>query len=307
MHPAVDRIVRDLEGEELLTALSARLTTSDLTALMLEVMRRRAADLTASKVLAQYERDRFVRPAAVDARRLLGLELLALDTVAPPFVPIVTSPLVPLGSHSVVAGVHQNRVVTTIRGSEVAADPTNTLALEAALRRRQLLAGDAHSSTVVHLAAVDRAVRAQRFEGPRSFAHFSLIGLVSAGRDTGNRSFEAASLREHVQSLISVCERSGHGQVHVQLTDFDGRYPDVVEETSEALTSEDVRVTTWPDRTAARGYYPGLCFKLSVLDGGEEVELADGGHVDWTRALVGSDKERLMISGLSLERLALLN
>ena len=61
-----------------------------------------------------------------------------------------------------------------------------------------------------------------------------------------------------------------------------------------------------PNAQPPRGYYPSLCFKLCVLDNDEEVEVGDGGLVDSTRALVGSNKERLMISGLSLERLAAL-
>jgi hypothetical protein len=35
-------------------------------------------------------------------------------------------------------------------------------------------------------------------------------------------------------------------------------------------------------------------------------EMGDGGFVDWTQKLVQSGKERLMTSGLSLERLAML-
>ena len=165
VHPAVARVLREHDADGVLGLLGERLSGSDLTALLLEVMRRRAIGVTPADVLAQYERDRFVRPAAVDARRLLEVELLALDTVSPPFVPIATSPLLPLGAHSVVAGVHQNRVVTTVRGSEVAADPTNSLALEAAVRRRQLLASNPRSAAVVHLASVDRVVRAQLFDG----------------------------------------------------------------------------------------------------------------------------------------------
>ena len=299
--------MREHGGEELLDALGARMSGSDLTTLMLDVMQRRVAALTPSQVLAQYERDRFVQPAAADAHRLLELEKLAFDVVCPPFVAIATSPLVPFGTHSVVAGVHQNRVVTTIRGSEVAADPTNTLALEAAVRRRALLTVDARSAEVVHLASIDRVVRGQQFEGPRSFAHFGLLGLVSAGRDTGSHAFERASLRQHVERLISLCERSGHRRVRVRVTDFSERNHELVDELVALPTSDDVSITDWPDRTAARGYYPSLCFKLSVVDrGDEEVELADGGLVDWTRALVGSNKERLMISGLSIERLAML-
>ena len=305
LHPAVDRIVRDRGGDDVLTLLGDSLNGADLTALLLEVMRRRAKAVSPAHVLRAYERDRFVRPAAVDARRLLEIELLALTAVTPPFVAVATAPLVPLGTHAV-AYVHQNRVVTTVRRSEVAADPTNSLALEAAIRRRRLLTADPRSSTVVHLASTDRVVRAQRFDGPRSFAHFTLLGLVSAGRDTGDHSFEFEGMREHLRALTRVTHDLGVPRVTIGLTDFGGRHEDVLHDLMTSLASHDVDVTIRPDRTAARGYYPGLCFKLTVVYDDEEIEVGDGGIVTWTQSLVGSHKERLMTSGLSLERLALI-
>jgi hypothetical protein len=54
------------------------------------------------------------------------------------------------------------------------------------------------------------------------------------------------------------------------------------------------------------GYYAGLCFKLDAVVGGNVVEVGDGGLVDWIQLLLQNRKERLMISGVSLERLALL-
>jgi len=307
LHPAVARVAGQHDGEELLDALSSRMSGSDLTSLMLEVTRRRVMGLTAANVLDQYERDRFVRPAVADARRLLDLERGALDAVAPPFAPVANSPLVPLGTHSVVAGVHQNRVVTTTRGNEVAADPTNTLALEAAVRRRTLLAADSRSRTPVHLASVDRVVRAQRFEGPRSFAHFCLLGLVTAGRDTGTGEFDLMSMRQHLQTLAAVCERSGYPRISIRLTDFGRQGRPVIEALVGELGGDAITITESSDRTAAKGYYPGLCFKLSVVHRDEEIEIGDGGLVDWTRALLSNNKERLMISGLSLERLAVID
>ena len=306
-HPAVDRIVREHHDEELLDALGVRMSGSDLTAVMLDVMRRRVAGRTPAQVLAQYERDRFVRPAAADARRIVALEALAFDVLCPPFEPVAIAPLAPFGTHSAIAGVHQNRVVTTTRGNEVTADPTNVLALEAAVRRRRLLALDPRSGEVVHLACVDRVVRAQRFEGPRSFAHFSLLGLVSAGRDSGSRTFERGSMALHIKRLVALCQRSAHRPVRVRVTDFGGHCEEVLDHLVTMQLTDGVEITRWPDRTAARGYYPDLCLNVSVVErDGTEVELGDGGLVDWTRSLVGSDKERLMISGLSLERLALL-
>jgi hypothetical protein len=303
VHPAVARLTRK-HGNELVAVLSESVSGADLTAVLLEVVRRRAAVVTPAKVLAQYERDRFVRPAEVDARRLLAIEHLALDTAGSLFTPIVAAPLTPLGTHSVVAGVDQNRVVTTVRGSEVAADPTNSLALEAAVRRRELLSSDRRSTAKVHLASLDRVVRAQRFDDARSFAHFSLLGLVSAGRDTGGFAFESAALRQHIDVLIHICRRVGIEHVVVALTDFSEQRHSVLADLARAIEQEGVAVSIWPERTAARGYYPHLCFKLSVVSDEVEVEVADGGLVNWTQLLVGSKKERLMISGLSLERLA---
>jgi hypothetical protein len=307
LHPAVERIVREHGGHDLLAVLGQELSGADFTALLLDVTRRRAAALSPADVLAAYERDRFVQPAAVDARRLLEIELVALDAVTPPFLPVATSPLAPLGTHSVVAGVHQNRVVATVRRSEVAADPTTSLALEAAVRRRRLLADDRRSSAIVHLASINRVVRAQRFDGPRTFPHFTLLGLVSAGRDRGDHSFELGTMREHLHALVRVTERLGWPRVTIELTDFGGRHGDVLQALMTSVAGDSVQISGRPERTAARGYYPNLCFKLNVVSDGEHVEVGDGGIVTWTQSLVGSGKERLMTSGLSLERLALID
>lgn len=306
MSPAIKRILRKVDGHEILDALTSEISGSEFTTLMLEIVRRRTDALVPSSVLRQYQDDRFTRPSRLDSVRLHEMQLTAIRTVASDFDAIETSPLTPLGTHSVIAGVNQNRVVTTIRGTEVAADPTNSVALEAAVRRRELLATDARSSAPVHLASIDRVVRAQKFDGPLSFAHFSLLGLVSAGRDTGHHSFEATALRKHIEMLARVAGRLGFDSARVELTDFDGSYGAVIDGVQRDVAGETITVGVSPQRTAGRDYYPHLCFKLSVLTGTEEVEIADGGLVDWTRSLVSSNKERLMISGLSLDRLAAL-
>ena len=72
----------------------------------------------------------------------------------------------------------------------------------------------------------------------------------------------------------------------------------------DALDGDDIETTVWPDRQAGRGYYPDLCFKLFACVADEEVEVGDGGLVAWTQLLLQNRKERLMISGLGLDRLA---
>jgi hypothetical protein len=304
-HPALSRILAKSERADVMTALCERLSGTEMTTLLLEVARRRASKLTPSDILAQYQRDRFVSPATVDFYRLGAMARLAIDAVSPPFTPVITAPVVPLGTHSVVAGVDQNRVVTTVRATEVAADPTNSLALEAAVLRRGLLDHDPRSSDVVRLAAVERALRAQQFDGPRSFTHFCLLGLVSAGRDLGSFQFETAAMLEHLQSLLAVVLNAGADSVTIRITDFPARHRAVIDYLREQLDGGPVTVDCWADRTDGRGYYCGLCFKLAATWEGTEIELGDGGLVDWTQLLLQNRKERLMISGLSIERLAL--
>ncbi len=300
-NPAVRRIV-DAVGAATFEALGHRLAGSDLTSLLLEVMSRRAALRSPGDILRQYERDRFTRPAQVDPRALLSMSADAVESLGTDFELVETAPLAPLGTHAVVSGISQNRVVSTIRSTEVAADPTNSLALEAAVRRRALLRQSPKSAEIVRLASIQRVVRGQQFDGPRSFAHFALLGLVSAGRDGGNRRFEVEELSTQVRSLAAVCRRIGRSKLLVQLTDFGGGNDAVIDACTATIGGE-VSVSRWPDRPSGRGYYDSVCFKLSIVDGDEVIEVGDGGLVDWTQSLLNNGKERLMISGLSLERL----
>ena len=291
------RLARDHDIEGLLQLLVDELTPADLTAVLVEVAQRRAAAASPASVLRQYERDRFVRPVPVDVRRLLDVQKRALDAVDPPFEPVVLSPLVPFATSAVLGGVSQNRTVSTMRNTEVLSDPTTALALEAALRRRDAIAVD----EVVRLACAERVVRTPTFDGPRSYAHFSLLALVSAGR--GSHRFDLMTVGEHITTLTAAANAVGLEHVLVALTDFGGAHRELVRELSEHPPAH-CTVSTDSDRTAGRGYYPSICFKLHVQLDGELVEVGDGGLVDWTQPLVGSKKERLMTSALSLDRLA---
>ena len=171
----VDRIERDAGVPGLASILADRLPATDLQSLMLAVARRRAAATRPADVLRRYETDRFVQPAEADPERVDELMRQALRKLPPSFEQLELSPVAPLGTSSVVAGISQDWIVSTIRGSEVVSDPTNVLALECARRRRR------DRGTPVRLSASHRALRAQRFQAPLS-QHFRLLALCSAGR-----------------------------------------------------------------------------------------------------------------------------
>jgi hypothetical protein len=286
----------------------ADLPGAELTTTLLGVARDRAARRTPTQVLEQYERDRFVGPIPTDAVRVAEITHRALAALAGTFEAVSLSPLAPFALHAAVARVSQNNVVTTMRGSEIAADPTTVLALEASVRRRLERRKVDRTGERIRLSAVQRVTRAQQFNGPRSFSHFTLLGLVTAGRDTGNHEFELESLVEHVLALAAVARAVGFGHVVTRLTDQSGSMGDVLAEACELLAGQTLDCSVDHKRTSGRGYYPNLCLKLFVVtNDGEEVEVGDGGLVDWTQQFLHSRKERCMTSGLSIERLALLS
>jgi len=305
---ALRRVLREAGGDAVLEALSATLSGADLTTLLLEVFRRRAGQLSAADVLRRYRTDRFVSPAAVSFAKLRRGEDAMLAALPAGFDVLTLAPVLPLGAHSAVAPVDPRNVVATIRGGEVAADPTNGLALEAAVRRRSALDRSPRSADPVRLAAIQRVTRAQSFCGPVSFAHFTLLGLVTAGRDTGSRVFERRALSEHLRFALNGLTGAGAAQLRIAVTCLDEPSQQILAAiAAEFGGAANTDVVDAPDRRSGRGYYRGLCFKIFAGFGGDPVEVADGGFVDWTQQLLGNRKERLLISGYGIERIALLS
>lgn len=307
----VDRIVRKTGVPEIVEIL-AGLGASDLQSLLLEVYSRRAQRGSLGDLVRRYAENRFVRPAVPAPADLLAFDALAFSLLPDGFEAVELSPVAPLGATSIVTGTSQNRIVSTVRNTEVAADSTNALALECAARRAALLHADPRSRQAVKLAASQRLMRAQELMGPAQVPHFRLLGLCSAGRDTGSFSFELEALPEHIGLHVGLLEAwrergAGIAGLRVPVTSLpDGPAAAAVEERVIApLASRhpDVEFFLHPEREQGRGYYSRLCFHVYAEDAaGEPVQLCDGGFTDWTQQLVGSRKERLLISGMGTER-----
>jgi hypothetical protein len=290
-----ERIVAAVGGTEAVARL-AGLSGSDFTSLMLAVARRRAARETPPGLLRRYRGDRFVQPADTSWHQIRRVE----DQLAahlPPGTELLTlPPLVPLGTHAVLGPMSQDKVVTAMRATEIAADPTNALALEAAARRK---AGDIRGTT--RLAAFQRVVRAQ-VPQPGFLPHFSLLGLVTAGRDDGGHRFEREAVAEHVRSLAAGLAAAGLGPTQLALTPLSQAGDAIATAVPAELADTAIVTVLDPDRRAGRGYYRDLCFKLNVRAGSAWAEVGDGGLTDWAARLTASAKERLLISGVGIDR-----
>ncbi|MFI6242734.1 hypothetical protein ACIBEF_22945 [Micromonospora sp. NPDC050795] len=276
------------------SALSG-LSGADLRSLLLSVARDRAATARPSEVVRRWREDRFVRPAHVDPRALARVEARMWQLLPADVAGVELSPVVPVGACSAVAPVSQNRIVTTMRASEVLSDPTNALAIEAAVRRRR--------QSEVHLAAAHRVLRAQDF-GSATSAHFRLFALVSSARDTGSGDTQARLLVRHLTYWQTVlAELAPAAAPHLHVTTFDNetvgeRLADTVR---PAVDAGVVPLVDEPERSRGRGYYTGCALRITVLDG--SLEIGDGGLTDWTARLSGDAKERCLVSCLATERL----
>lgn len=312
MTTIIDRIERELGLPGLAALLAERLEPTDMQSLLLDVYRRLVRRRPTAALLADYARNRFVHPAAIAPRQYIEWERVALSNLPDGFEAIELSPVCPLGASAAMGGLEQDRVVTTIRNTEVISDATNVMALETAVRRRTIKQSNPRSAAPVHLAASHRLLRAQHYDNPRLSAHFRIFSLTSGGRDRGALQFEMDALELHIGFYLSAI-RAYLGSVamlDVSLTPLDETSESVseIEQLVDRLRDRfDVEAVIDTTRTVGRGYYRTACFWIyASRANGEKSQLCDGGFVDWTQRLLSDAKERLLVSGVGSDRVCTL-
>jgi len=248
-NPILERIQREAGVPEMIDVLIERLNPTDLQSLLLEVYRRRAAKVKPSQLLDRYEHDRFVQPSDLSPQVVIDFDRLVWSLLPNNYTAVELSPLCPLGTNAAVATVDQNKVVTTIRNTEVVADTTNVLALECASRRRRLLGSDPRSRERVRLCASHRVVRGKAYQANDALPHFRLLGLCAAGRDEGSFQFEISSLVEQIAFYLRLLREAAQlgypiDRLRVAITDLEqGRRERVLKDTllSAQRASDDIR------------------------------------------------------------------
>jgi hypothetical protein len=295
----IDKVLEKAGNQNLINELTTRLSQSELTTFLLALSKEIANKNTPNDILSRYESNRFVKPSELNPVKVKQVEILMLEIAeASGFSPVLLSPASLLGSCSVIARVDQNNVVSATRGLELTADSTNMLAIYLANGIKNKTIDNTKSP--VHFSATCRVTRGQLFKSDAFVPHFSLFTAVSSGKATGSYGFEKEALARHIEFYKKYFgEKLGH-ELKVSLnirsgyTDkiglIDGshcylreRYPDI-----------DIIVNR---KETDNSYYHGLNFKICV----NEIEIVDGGFVDWTQKLLGNKKERLLISGAGID------
>ncbi|PSL33607.1 hypothetical protein [Chitinophaga ginsengisoli] len=293
--------IQQRTGIDLVNMLAEELSGSELNSLLLEVFDRKAGQLKPSQLLQQYRINRFVQPVAVDVMQLRAKELDTLRWLKQRgFVPLELSPVSLLGTCAAVAPVSQKKIISATRGTEVLSDATNAIALHIADQKKQKRDGGLMKYCTAH-----RHVRTPPVKVKGHSPHFTVACLVSAGIDTGNLAFEINAIREHFLALQTVL---------MQVFEMEVKYfklqPRAGYKQGDQLAGkifEDIN-NTFPvviDTTVMpNDYYQGIQYKAVINIHDEEIEIADGGFVDWTQQLLENKKERCFISGLGIDYLS---
>ena len=265
-------------------ALARGMPASEVWSLLLSALRERAEQRTARSLTDQWERDRFVQLSYIDQRTLAELDSHLL-AAAVDFEAVELSPLAPLGSTSSVALTTQNRVVSTIRGTEVVSDPTNVLALESARHLRE------DPRRVVRFCTSHRCVRAQEVPKVPGFAaHFRMFCMTSAAHEIKDQAFLTDALTHHIRTHLHALERlEQHGyrfpNRRVRLLATEQRAP-LARRIADSIA--DVPVALEP---LEKQYYDGLRFMISANSTtGDDIPLIDGGAFDWLHKLAANHK-----------------
>jgi hypothetical protein len=271
-------------SQEAYAALARGMPASEVWSLLLSALRERAEQRTPRSLGEQWERDRFVQLSYIDQRTLVELDSHLL-AAAPDFESVELSPLAPLGSTSSVALTTQNRVVSTVRGTEIVSDPTNVLALESARRLRE------DPTRVVRFCTSHRCVRAQEVPNIPGFAaHFRMFCMTSAAHERKDQTFVTDALIHHIRTHLQGLDRlEQHGyrfsNRQIRMLATEERAP-LARRIADAIEGAPVSL-----ERLEKKYYDGLRFMISANSTrGEDIPLIDGGAFDWLHKLAANRK-----------------
>jgi hypothetical protein len=295
----LENILKKVGNENLINELITKLSQSEISTLQLALSKEIANRNTPKDILSKYQSNRFVKPSNLNPIKIKQVEIVMLQMAESlGFSPVLLSPASPLGSCSVIAKVDQNNVVSATRGLELISDSTNMLAIYLAngLKNKTI----DHIKNAVHFSATCRATRAQMPKSNNALPHFGLFTLVSAGKDTGSYGFEKEALAKHLEFYISYFgNKLGH-KLKVFLNIRNG-YSDKIgfmDRISCQLRELYPHIEFILNKQETdNNYYKGVNFKINI----EDVEIGDGGFVDWTQQLLENKKERLLISGTGVD------
>ena len=228
-----DHLISKLDLQDIAKVLSDELSGSELNTVLLDIFNKRVQQETPSSLLSKYEGNKLVKPALLeDVLEYKEKELRCYKLIAGRgFEPIELSPVAQFGTNSVIATVDQKKVLTSLRNTEVQADPTNTIALHYASLKKK---GELDNKTY-NYSNISRVIRTQVFNNPNFTPHFTVLALISCGRDTGSFNFEKEELLKHLTTSYEICKSYGVEKIYYEIIPckgYDSQSPLIIDRKS---------------------------------------------------------------------------
>jgi hypothetical protein len=278
----------------LLEELTEGLSGSEINSLLLGFFRKRVEKLDAPAVLRQFTQNRFTGPAGIDTITFKEREIEWLKFARDRgFETITLSPLTPLGTCAAVGLVDQHKVVSALRGTEVVSDATNVLALVMADRFKNKGQNGPGKYVCTH-----RRVRSHSIPLRNYSAHFGLYCMVTGGIDRGGFSFEAEQLIDHPAIHLDLLSKEFERErlfTRIYLKEENARLQQALQEGLGKLDGSHA-IETEPAFDHGK-YYRFVQFRVFLRHRDKDINLADGGPVDWTQQLIGNKKHRFSSAG----------
>lgn len=272
------------------------LSRTELNSVLLELFSNHSDKTQPTDLVKQYKQNRFVTPSTVNVLAYKALELEWLQYADNQgFKPIILSPVTPLSTTASVAEIHQNNVISALRGTEVVSDATNVLAIKIAADFEK-----GQTNGVIKYATTHRHVRGQSFTNPAFTAHFGAFCLVSGGLDTGSYQFEIEQLFAHIQlqsKLLSDKFDAKNLFIKFYIRQENAPFLQRLQSKLHELSSPFEIIEAYQKGD----YYKTVQFQIDLKYKDMDFNLVDGGLVDWTQKMIPNKKHRLFISGCGIE------
>lgn len=302
MDKILEKIISKLDKDRFIDQIATELSGTEFNSLMLEIFRKRATVIQPAALMEAFEKNRFVQPGRNATIKSREMELEWLKHVhTQGFHALTLSPVAPIGCCAAVATVNQNKVLSSLKGTEVVADASNMLALKIAQDFKE----EKNKDRIVQYATVHRHIRAQAYNNPDYAAHFSVLCMASGGFDRGGYNFEINQLNLHMATLWTLLKKAlpmEEMTIKFYLKSTDEQFAALLQQEGHVWSSLKYELIS----DLNKPYYHTVQFKIFITVDNIEMDIADGGFVDWTQQLIPNKKHRLIISAAGLELVQIL-
>lgn len=300
---------KKIDYASIMESLGMKLTSTELNSFLIQLFQRKANELKTQNVFSNFLSNQFVKSSSLDPLLIAKFDVLAFELLPKNFQRIELSPLSPFGTCSSMATVSQKKVISAIRNTEVTADATNLLCLEAARQRKSILIKKGDLRKTINLAASQRVVRAQPLMNKEYTPHFRLFNLCSAGKDIGDKKFEIEAAILHLEYYILLLRHTldweQTKQVCIRLLNYNKENSIIksgILRHFAAKPYEKIHFMVDQKDSSGLNYYTDLRIMVDIINSKNQTfNIIDCGYTDWTRKILSNNKERVFTSCIGSE------